>query len=298
MFNSRSKNMKIIVPYLFFVLILASCTKNINDPAWLEISEWELQANSNLGTTEGELSHNFSDAWIYADGKLIGVFELPVKLPILLEGSTKFRIFPAILNNGISATKKIYPFVEPYEITLDLKKNETISINPVTKHYDQVKFWIENFEDSPKFESSGTESLASLVQANDPSILKYGNYYGLISLNPVDSVYIGYTLENDKLYLPQKGAEVYLEVDYRSTNSLVTGLIEHSASLVKYHPNVQLNGQDPNGEVVWKKIYIDMREIVSGTSQSEYYKISLIARLNDGGIDRQVVIDNVKILHY
>jgi hypothetical protein len=290
--------MKTLLPILFAIFILASCVKNNDQPSWIEISDWELLANSSLGAKEGELTHNFSSAWIYANGKLVGVFELPVKLPLLLEGTTTFQIFPTVLNNGISATKKVYPFVQPYELTVDLVKNETISIHPFTRHYDQVKFWIENFEDSQKFETDGTNSLVSMVKGNDPAVLKYGDYYGLIALISVDSIYAGYTLENDPLYLPKKGAEVYLEIDYHSTNSLITGLIEHSASVVKYHPNIQLNAQDPNEVVVWKKIYIDMKEIVSGTSQSEYYKISLLAKLDPGGINREVIIDNVKVLHY
>lgn len=290
--------MKKLLPFIVLFFLFTGCVRKMDDPSWISISKWDFVANSNLGSEEGELTHNFSDAWVYADGKLVGVFELPVKIPLLLEGSVTFQILPTVLNNGISATKKAYPFVEPYKITVNLVKNETVSISPITKHYDQVKFWIEDFEDSPKFEVDLNTSLTTIVQANNPSILKYGNYYGLISLNTVDSVYAGYTLENDPLYLPQQGAEVYLEIDYHSTNTIITGIIEHSTQLVKYHPHIQLNSQDPSKTVVWKKIYIDLKEIVSGTSQSEYYKISLNAYLNGGGIDRNVIIDNVKVLHF
>jgi len=289
--------MKIIILFFSLFLFFSSCVKRISDPSWVEISEWELLANSNLGSLEGALSHNFSDAWVYADGQLVGVFELPVKFPMLKEGTTVFTILPTILNNGIAATKKAYPFVQPYEVTVTLIKNKTIIINPVTKHNDNVKFWIEDFEESTiKFEPDLGTSLASLVQANDPSILKYGNYYGHIALNSIDSIYAGYSLETQGLVLPNKGAEVYLEIDYHSTNTLITGLIEHSPTTVQYHPNIQINGQDES-YVVWKKIYIDLKEIVSGTSSSEYYKVSFIAQLNAGGVTRDIIIDNIKVLY-
>jgi hypothetical protein len=292
--------MKALLPLLISIFILAGCVKKIDQPSWIEISEWEFLPNASLLSEEGELSHNFSNAWVYANGKLVGVFELPVKLPLLLEGKTRFQILPTVLNNGISATKKAYPFVQPYDITVDLVKGEKIKINPFTKHYDEVKFWIEDFEESSlKFENDGTGS-SDLVQASDPSIVKYGSKYGLIALNTTDSQYNGYTNDSQDIWfqLPKGGAEVYLEIDYRSTNSLVTGLIEVSNSQIKYHPNIQLNAQDPDGEVVWKKIYIDLKEIISNTSQAEYYKISLNTTLNSGGIPRDVIIDNVKVLHF
>ncbi len=289
--------MKIAILFISLFFALSGCVKGITDPSWIEITEWEMLPNSNIGSLEGEITHNFTDAWVYADGQLVGVFELPVRLPILKEGTTEIKIFPTILNNGIAATKKVYPFVQAYDITVTLVKNQTVVINPTTKHYDGVQFWIEDFEDtSIKFESDPGVSLATLVQANDPAILKYGSYYGLIAINSIDSIYAGYTLETEPLVLPKKGKEVYLEIDYRSTNDLITGLIEHSPTIIKYHPNVQINAQDPSS-AVWKKIYIDLKDIVSGTPLAEYYKISLISRLKDSGVSGDVIIDNVKVVH-
>ncbi|MEJ6615995.1 MAG: hypothetical protein QNL61_03675, partial [Crocinitomicaceae bacterium] len=108
------------------------CIKNNEAPSWVEISEWDLQENPNSANETGQLTSNLSEAWVYLDGDLVGVFELPVKLPILKDGAHTFKIYPAILNNGISATKKIYPFVEPYELIVDLEKNEVTKINPTT----------------------------------------------------------------------------------------------------------------------------------------------------------------------
>ena len=75
--------MKSIFSLLSVLLILSGCTKNNQDPAWVEISEWDLQSNPSSVNDPGVLSSNLSDAWIYMDGDLVGVFELPVKLPII-----------------------------------------------------------------------------------------------------------------------------------------------------------------------------------------------------------------------
>ena len=86
------------------VLLANSGVKNNPDPSWIYIDTWVLQANqTNL---EGELTHNITDAFILIDDKVIGYFELPIKIPLLQNGSKKITLYPAIHNNGISSTKK------------------------------------------------------------------------------------------------------------------------------------------------------------------------------------------------
>jgi hypothetical protein len=292
----RFRFMKSLVIFILGFFLLSGCIKNNENPSWIEINPWKLNANPDI-SKEGELTHNFSNAWVYADGQLVGVFELPVKLPILKEGATHFKILPTILNNGISATKKAYPFVEAYELDVNLVRDKKIVINPETKYYSNLNFWIEDFEEaSIKFIPDPTSS-AILVEESDPSILKYGTQYGAVHLTAENSTFYAYNADNYNLILPKQGAQVYLEVDYRSSNSLVTGVIEVSAATVKNHPNVQMNAQDINAPV-WKKIYIDLQEIVTGTPNSEYYKISLSALLDDGGINRDIIIDNIKVIYF
>ncbi len=283
--------------FLFSILVLGllSCIKNNPDPAFVEITSWTLVANPDLIPDEGVLTQNFTNAWVFANGQLVGIFELPIRLPILGEGLTNFQIYPTILNNGISATKKIYPFVDSYEVTVDLVKNQTTTINPVTRYKSSSKvIIIEDFDGvSPNFEDD-PNSMATLMKDNDPQYLQWGSGYGYIALTLQDSTYSGYSITN---YTPPKGQEVYLEVDYLNTNDLVTGILEVSVQSVTNHPNIQMNDQ-PIGGAVWKKIYIDLREIISGTPSAQYYKLTFQAALEAGGVPRDILIDNVKLVHF
>lgn len=287
--------MKKIILFTVLVFGLLSCVKNNPDPAWLEIKEWTLNANPNIVPDEGELTHNFTNAWIFADGKFIGAFELPIKLPILEEGTTELQIYPTILNNGISATKKIYPFVEPYIISVDFVKNQTITIQPQTKYKDNAKVTIiDDFEGFTTTFIMDPTTLAELTKENDPQYLKWGNGYGQIVLTSEDSLFAAVTKEN---YVWPKGQEIYLEIDYRNSNDLITGILEVGPQSVTNHPNIQMNGQQIGCEV-WKKIYIDLREIVSGTPNAQNYELTLQAALEAGGVSRSIMIDNIKVVHY
>jgi len=284
--------------YLLFcaisLFILSSCVKNNPDSAWLEVNQWTLETNPNSQYPTGELTHNFTDAWVFINGKVIGVFEVPFKIPVLMTGNVNIKIYPTVRNNGISATKKIFPFVEVYEINADLVANQTLTLNPTTRYFDAAQFWVEDFEDAAIKIENDPNSLSSLIAGNDPVILKWGNFYGQVNLNAIDSTWVGYTA--GEMYLPTF-ADVYLEIDYYNTNSVTTGLLAISSSSIKNNDNIQLNSQDPT-EVKWKKIYIDLKELVSSSSSAAYFKQSFKAGLDSGDSDGLIIMDNIKVVYF
>ena len=276
------------------VLLFQGCIKNNPDPSWIEISKWTVQTNPNPSVNLGDMSlSNFTDAWVMIDGKLIGVFELPVKIPVLISGNAKIEIYPAVKNNGISATKKIYPYMDPYEMDVELVQNQTVSLSPVTQYNSFTKAYIEDFEDLiDKIEDAPNQS-NSLVIGSDPAISN-SDAYGWVHLDEANPTWTGYT--NFPLNLP-RGAEVYLEIDYRNTSALVTGLISISSEGTKNNPNIQLNAQEP-GSDVWKKIYIDLREIISASPSDAYFEISLQCDLPAGLTEADIYIDNIRVVHF
>jgi hypothetical protein len=288
--------------FLFLIagLMLNACVKNNPDPSWIEITPWTLVANSNSQYPTGELTHSFTDAWVYVNDELIGVFQVSdtLKIPVLKSGAVNIKIYPAIRNNGVSAVKKIYPFVERYEINTTLVQNQTLQINPVTRYSSMVRFAIEDFEDPAIKIVNDPNSATQMAQGNDPGILQWGNFYGFVNLNEVDTTWVAYTnFESvNEADLP-RGEEVYLEIDYYNTNNVVTGLLWISSSTIKNNTNYQLNKQDPN-TVKWKKIYIDLKELVSNSPSDSYFEQSFYAFLDEGDTDGTIVIDNIKVVHF
>ena len=225
----------------FFLLLLlgfTACVKNNPDPSWLEVTAWTLQSNIDLSGDEGELSQNITEAWVSIDDKTIGVFQVPFKIPILKSGTCNIKIYPAIKNNGISATKKIYPFLEVYEVNQTLVQNQTLTLHPVTKYKSVTKFWIEDFEGiNISLTDDPNTSIAVCETVNENLQPFNGSFYGKISLNSIDSLWVAYTAETEQLFIA-KGKEAYLEIDYHNTNSLTTGLIYVSPAGVTNNINI------------------------------------------------------------
>ena len=287
--------MRLFFYFISLFFLLSACVKNNPEPAWLQVNDWSLSANPSLSLAEGELTENISDAWVYINDELIGVFQVPFKIPILKEGNVTFKIFPAIKNNGISATKKIYPFLKEYVINGTLVKNQVFTINPTTQYKENLNFWIEDFEDTGYQIEDDQNTSAAKIDPDDFDLQWFnGNKYGKVVLNAEDSTWIAYTSE--QLSLP-KGKECYLEIDYKVTNNLTTGLIYVTSSSTVNNVNIRLNAQKPE-VAVWKKIYIDLRELIGNSPSGSLFSQSFIASLDEGNTEGIILIDNIKVIHF
>lgn len=285
---------------LFFIpiLLLLGCVKNNPDPSWLEVTQWTLLSNTGLSGAEGELTHNFSDAWVYIDDEVIGVFEVPFKIPILKSGPCNIKVYPTIRNNGISASKKIYPFMEVFEVNTELIQNQTITLNPVTKYNSMSQFSIEDFEDPLNLNimvDQNTSAIKSTPTSNIDLQSFNGNFYGLIQLNSLDSTWIASTQNQLNI---NKGRDAYLEIDYYNTNSLTTGLIYVKPdNSTQNNPNIRLQTQDPSS-IRWKKIYIDLKELIGYSPNGSNYLQSFIASLDEGKNEGEIRLDNIKVVYF
>lgn len=285
--------MKKLLYILLASTLLTACIKNNPDPSWLEVNKWQLLDNSNI--SEGELTENFSDVQVFVDGKLIGIFEAPFKIPLLIEGVKNVRLYPVIRNNGISATKKVYPFVESYEIDVEFVKNSVVTINPTTYYSNNSKFWIEDFEDASVQIKNDVNYPASISMESDPSIIQSfnGNFFGRVNLTTTNNHWIATTDQKFNL----ESGEIYLEIDYHNTNSVITGLIAHETNSDKNNINIQLNAQDASS-IVWKKIYIELGELVLNSTSANSFDLYFEGLLPDELSSSQINIDNIKLVHF
>jgi hypothetical protein len=284
--------------YFIPLLLLLGCVKNNPDPSWLEVTQWTLLSNTGLSGAEGELTHNFSDAWVFIDDEVIGVFEVPFKIPILKSGPCNIKVYPTIRNNGISASKKIYPFMEVFEVNTELIQNQTITLNPVTKYNSMSQFSIEDFEDPLNLNimvDQNTSAIKSTPTSNIDLQSFNGNFYGLIQLNTLDSTWIASTQNQLNI---NKGRDAYLEIDYYNTNSLTTGLIYVKPdNSTQNNPNIRLQTQDPSS-IRWKKIYIDLKELIGYSPNGSNYLQSFIASLDEGKNEGEIRLDNIKVVYF
>lgn len=264
---------------IILILLVISCKKDVNNiPSYVSINSIALFS----GATD-----NITDAWVYIDDNLQGVYELPANFPVLAEGKHSLRVRAGIKDNGIAGTRIAYPFYTSYIIDeQDFNSTQTLIVEPEVNYLNNAKFFIEDFE------SSGIKLEETLI--SDTSIIKlqdtYNKYGGGILIDSLITFEIATTEQLSDL--PQEGAPVYLELDYKCNTRFLVGLYVNFPSAVLQKDLLWINPKDD-----WNKIYVNLTSSISESVGADYFSI-FIAMKRDFAIDTNMMyFDNLRVVY-
>jgi len=276
-------------------LFVASC-EIINPaeqiPANIYIPSLQLQTQS----FQGSASHNITEVWVYANGKMMGAYDLPAFVPLLAEGTSNIRLLAGIKNNGVSATRIVYPFYSGYSRDLELAPGSTDTLFPEFTYSNGLDFWIEAFEDPGiKFVAAGNSD-TTIKLTQEPGFIYEGSGSGIISLTP-DITYAQIQTE-ESLQLPA-GNQIFAEFDYRCNNSFAVGVKAYRGNEISAAPAVIMNPTDTEtGIPEWNKIYVELSYIVGSFPGSDHYELYFEVNLDGGNSEALVQLDNIKIVYF
>lgn len=294
--------MRGFINILLSVIILWGCKsfdKKEPVPAYIYIKKIDLAVKP--GGVQGTDACDIKDAWILAGGELIGVFELPCRIPILKEGQTEITVLAGIKVNGQNNNRKFYPFYDVFKQMVNLKPTIIDTLNPVVHYKSEVVFeWIEDFEDlAVSMEKTGiTRTVDSLKITSIPSeVFEYGksgnSYSGKVNYRNKRG-----TFENSSISifdLPRGSSDIYLEVNYKSDVPIQFGLYPTSGTSIDRGIPVYLTFPNPNE---WKKAYIRLSDDVNNSENlGKKFRIFINA-VNNKDTSAVILLDNLKLLHF
>jgi hypothetical protein len=267
------------ITYIVILLIISSCQKEeINAiPGYIRIDTINLD--------ETNITSNITDAWVYVNDQLQGVYELPAEFPVLENEVQTLRIKAGIKSNGIASSRIAYPFYSSYFEEVMFNPDSTIIINPIINYLDSIDFPV--LED---FEGSGLEiDIDSLSFTINNANGIQGNY-GKITLQ--DSMYISeittFELEN----LPQVGAPVFLELDYKCNTQFLVGVYVNYPQSVIQKDLLWINPKED-----WNKIYVNLTSTISEGINASSFKV-FIGMTRDFELEKnELYFDNLKVVY-
>ena len=264
---------------LLLLISIVSCKKdNINEvPSYITIESITLDENS---------THNITDAWVYIDDNLQGVYELPANFPLLVQGKHKLRVKAGIKDNGIAGTRIPYPFYSSYIVEeQEFNPEATMAITPKVHYLESANFFIEDFEGIGIDLETTSISDTSIIEFNNGNN-KYGG--GIL----IDSI-ITFEITTDELNnLPQAGAPVYLELDYKCNTKILIGVYVNFPQSVLQKDLLWIN---PKNE--WNKIYINLTAAISEAVGANFFKV-FIGMTRDFTLDTNTIyFDNLKVVY-
>ncbi len=279
----------IIFSFLFISFLYQSCEEiNINEgvPSYISIPLIEVDsAQSGVGSN----SNKITDAWVYFDNNLQGVYPLPTTFPVLLSGKKNISIKAGIKNNGIAATREKYPFYDYFNAEITLAKNSTLLLDSIVVSYaDNLDFHIIDFENGSKEFEATSSSDTTFLLANDTVF--EGNSGGV----HLGSPHLTFEIATEKIQLPKVGTPVYVELNYKCNTAFQVGVFAN----YDQEPVIIQSILTINPKLEWNKIYIDLTSAIINTQNADSHKvfISMKRDINSNEI-AELYVDNFKIVY-
>lgn len=263
-------------------------------PAYLVIDSYTFETNYG---TEGTNSEKFSEVWVYAGAEFLGAFEIPCVVPIIANGATELSLRPGIKNNGMSSTRRTYPFIEPFDINIDMYPLEFDTVRPEFRYRENLVINnLEDFEQGCIF-TAESSSQSTMERITDPSIVFEGAGCGEGLLLEGENV-LRVVSNEQQLNLPSNKL-TWLEMNYKSNNSFAVGLYAvTSASIDKEYLVILNPTTDSAGVDQWNKIYIEMTSVTAAYANASHFEM-FIECIRDGSVDEvKLHVDNLKMIHF
>jgi hypothetical protein len=241
----------------------------------------------------GSPSERITDAWVYLDNNLIGAFELPAKIPIiLLNASNEVSVRAGIWDNGISGTRVQYPYYIISNHVVPASPGNTIPIEVGTEYNANVKFHlIEDFEQGNSFVRFLNADTMLVRTSTVPSDLR-GSNIGKMEFNRTNGAMGGQAITSQAISIPGT-LQSYIEMDYRCDVPItIASQVTGGGAAVITGDIISL--KERTG---WNKVYINLTEYGVNYSGRDF-NFMIKAALPDGQNEGFVEIDNFKVLSF
>lgn len=275
---------------VFILFALVSC-EVINPaepvPAYLRVENFTLQTDT---STQGSASNKISDVWLYVDNEPLGVFEMPVNIPVLEEGNHEIKVRGGVIVNGIAATRVYYPFYNFHVETVNLTSGSTVLINPVVNYFSGAVFSInENFDGAGISLVSTPQSDTALVRISGSEAFE--NQSAKVYLDAQHLVFE--CASDDTIQLPADGNPVYMELNYKTNTEFSVGVYAvTSFQIYAIHVLTIRTGSE------WKKMYINLSEATASVPSALGFKPYIRMQRSSAVGDAGLFFDNVKVVHF
>ena len=256
-------------------------------PMYFSIDEVDISTT----VQQGLPTHGVRDVSVYADGFSIGVYSLPVDVPVLESDETlNLDLLAVVRNNGIASNPIEYPFFEPISYEYDFGAGETEELDLTFSYSDQVKVInVGDFEISNALsvDTDGQEELEFVRSSETP----YGDFCGKITLSEGD---VGFAKSTFARIARETviGGPIFLEIDYRNEIPFTVGILRYEgANLQVPFLKVGLNPQEE-----WNKAYIELTAELSDDLIEEF--TILIGSSPENTATGSIWIDNMRLVHF
>ncbi len=281
-----------LVPFIFFVFVVASCNK-VDDtvvPAYVTVAGFTLVTQS----FQGSNSSAISELWLYDNGNILGVVDTPVSLPLLGTGVHTLSVFPGIKNNGIGTSRIRYPFYTSYDTTITVSAGSQYSLTPHFFYLPSANIDAKrNFESGNSFVAASSNT-GTIELVSDPVIASSGVRCVRMKL-PSGNSLLSYIDENNIAL--NAGDVAFMEMDYSCNNTFGVGMYVITDGNSSKVPVLYLTPTQATGDdfPTWNKIYMDLGMVASQFPSADGFRLYVECTSGEA-MEPTLYFDDIKIV--
>lgn len=266
-------------------------------PAYIQIDSFALGSNS---PDHGATTHNIVDAWVFVNGDMIGIFELPSRIPVLDEGRVELLVGPGIEVSGSSGLRDNYLFYSAFDSIVDLVPGEIMQITPEAFYREQNNLYIydvlEDFE-STVFSGliSSPNSDTGIIRTTNSNEVRSGKASGKIVINESMNYVQIQTATSFKFAEPVGSNNIFMELDFKSDIEMTLAVFADRQASLQNQTFDYITLRSTNGE--WRKLYIAWTGTLAQISNPDVFTFLFRPVLpSNGGLSGTVYLDNIKLM--
>jgi hypothetical protein len=282
--------------YLVILLFFASCnTEKEAIPAYVILDS--VSVNTLAG--QGNNIHHIQAIQAFADGELLGNFELPATIPVHRNGKSSITIVPAVFLNGSKNQVVQHTSFQPADTMLVFTEGKTTTVTNMSLDFrtNAVFAWVEDFEDNSSTVVTAAKSPADSVFISTDTFSLDGRFKGKSKMltaiiSPSDTQkYIDLASFKNFENIPANGNDVFLEFDIRCDNNVNLALKRTNATTSEFVPYMVVF--DTKG--AWKRFYVNLVYETRSQPSDTKYQIYFSADFAPTTQVKVIQIDNIRL---
>ena len=262
-------------------------------PTYIHIDSFAFKDNPHVIPPKLSLSHQINSVFAYYNNNPIGIFDLPVTIPVIATGAGKLSLFPSIPIDGLNNFLSAYPFYAPDTFSFVAQPGTVIHRIPVTEYFDSTKHFLDySFETASGIYFNLLNGSVPISTTTNSAEVFEGTGSGKIYLSlPSDT--LSECISASNFNVPT-GVDAYIELNYKNTVPFYVGLKSGLNGTTTYTQQY-LSGIYPSDH--WQKFYLAIKDFV-GQYPGDYYTLYIKTYLPSGTSNGTVLLDNVQLVYF
>ncbi len=220
---------------------------------------------------------------------LVGVFRLPMVIPVLANEPGEIFILPTIDADGMVAQLFVYPYYQNLNLPITPAPGDTLDFGTVVTYpadtfYTSMK---DDFEGGTSFEVGESDSVSTFGIQTD--VVSEGTYSGIFEI-PAPQV-LGYIISTEQMYIPLS-RNSYIEFDYKSNVDFGVSIIYYSQNTSRLEEYSIIGYRKKEN---WNKAYIAIDDDLAAMNSNVHFLAFKAFRDTTSSENAKIYLDNVVV---